>query len=262
MTSTLKAAGLGALALALMSTAAGAGELGLRGSLDVDYNNVSGDNDTDANLWNFNGTVVIPVGPNFNVQVGGGYHNLDGDVVGGNAWDARGAVFWRGARGDVGLAVAHGSLEPDDSALPDFDLTAFGAFGEFFASERFTIAANGGFIDGDNSLDGNYYGGSVKFYILPTLSIAANASRVHFDDIGSVTNFGATAEWQVMNDKPFTVYAGYTNSDFSGTDFNTDTFTIGLRWRFGEEGATSLVQSDRTNAVRNTTVDFSSAFTF
>lgn len=262
MTSILKAAGLGALTLALMSTAASAGELGLRGSLDVDYNNLSGDNDADANLWNFNGTVVVPVGPNFNVQAGGGYHNLDGDLIGGDAWDARGAVFWRGERGDIGLAVAHGSLEPDDSSLTDFNLTAFGAFGEFFAGDRFTIAANGGWIDGDNSLDGNYFGGSAKFYIMPNLSIAGNVSRIHFDDVGNVTNFGATAEWQVMADKPFTLYAGYTNSDYSGTDFNVDTFTIGLRWRFGEDGPTTLVQGDRTGVVRNTTVDFSSAFTF
>jgi hypothetical protein len=260
MTSLFRAAGLGALTLLLMSTAASA-ELRLRGSIDADYNNMNGDNDVDGDLWNVNGNLLFNVTPQFNIQIGGGYHSLDGDLIGGDAWDVRGAAFWRAERGALGIAVQHGNIDPD-GATTDFDVTAYGAFGEWYASERFTLAAHGGWLDGDLSLDGHYYGGSARFYILPTLSLTGSAGRVHFDDLGHVTDLGVMVEWQVMADKPFTVYGGYTNSDFSGSDFNIDTFTIGLRWRFGEDGPMSLVDGDRTNVVRSTGPNFGSAFTF
>jgi hypothetical protein len=261
MTSFVRAAGLGALTLLLMSGAASA-EMKLRGSIDADYNSLNGDNDVDGDLWNVNANLLLPVSPEFNIQVGAGYHSLDNDVAGGDAWDVRGAAFWRGERGAAGVAVAHGNLSPDDNSLTDFDLTAYGAFGEWYAADRFTLAVNGGWLDGDHSFEGHYFGGSAKFYLMPMLSLTGSASRVHFDGAGHVTDLGVTAEWQVMADKPFTVYGGYTNSDYSGSDFNVDTFTIGLRWRFGEDGPASLVEGDRTNVVRNTTANFGSAFTF
>jgi hypothetical protein len=260
MTSLVRAAGLGALTVLLMSSAASA-EVDLRGSIDTDYNSVEGDTGADGDLWNVNGNLVFGVSPHFNVQVGGGYHNFDADGVGGDAWDVRGAAFWRGLQGAAGIAVTHGSIEPD-GGLPDFNVTAFGVFGEWYASERFTLSANGGWLDGDLSLDGHYFSGAAKFYIMPTLSIMASAGRVDFDDVGHVTDLGALLEWQPMTDHPFTVYGGYTNSDFSGTDVDLDTWTIGIRWRFGEDGPSSLVEGDRTNAVRNTTANLSSAFTF
>jgi hypothetical protein len=262
MTSFVRAAGLGALTVLLMATAASAGEDGLRlrGSIDADYNNLSGDNDADGNLWNVNGNLLFNVSPHFNIQVGGGYHSLDGDVIGGDAWDLRGALFWRGMGGAAGVAIQHGNIDPD-GATTDFDVTAYGVFGEWYAADRFTLAANGGWLDGDLSLDGHYYGGSAKFYIMPTLSLTGSAGRVHFDDLGHVTDLGVMVEWQVMADKPFTVYGGYTNSDFSGTDFNIDTFTIGLRWRFGDDGL-SLVDGDRSNVVRTTGPNLGSAFSF
>lgn len=260
MRSLTLTAGMAALALALMSTTASA-ELALRGSLDVDYNDMSGDNNADGSLWNLNGNVLVPVSPNFNLQAGAGYHNLDGDVIGGDAWDVRGAAFWRGERGDFGVAIAHGGFSPDDGLVDDFDVTAYGAFGEFFVSENFTLSAQGGFLDGDSGFDGDYFGGGIKFYVIPNLSIAGNADRIHFDDLGHVTDLNVTLEWQPMMDTPLTLYGGYTNSDFSGTDFNIDTFMVGLRWRFGEHG-TMLVDGDRNNVVRNTTVNFSNAFTF
>ena len=262
MTSFVRAAGLGALSLMLLSTAASA-DMGLRGSLDADYNNISGDNDIDGDLWNFNANVVLPLGTGFNVQGGFGYHTLDVEGIGGDAWDIRGAAFWREAWGDIGASIDHLSVSPDDNFVSDdFDITAYGAFGEFFASDNFTISAQGGWLNGDFDVDGHYYGAGLKFYIMPTLSIAGNADRIHLDSAGHVTDLNATIEWQVMADKPFTVYGAYTNTDFSGTDFNTDTFSIGVRWRFGEDGAMSLVDGDRTNAVRNTSVNWGSAFTF
>ncbi len=255
----LSTAGLGALALALTTTTALAGnDIGLRGSIDGAYAHVDADDDVDpVDIFGINGHVMAPVTGNFNVQVDAGYANLHGDGQDVDGWDVSGSVFWRNERGDVGIVVAHGGLSGD----ADTDVTAFGAFGELFMGDA-TLSARGGWYDGGDDIDGTYWGIGAKYYIMPDLSVSGNVDQVHVNHAGHVTDWGVGAEWQPMSRMPGSLFASYSHSDVSSSSFSWDTWLVGLRFRFGEGDGTSLETSDRTSTVRNTTVDLTEALTF
>lgn len=256
----LSTAGLGALALALTTTTALAGgsDIGLRGSIDVEYAHVDSDHDVDpVDLWGGGAHIMANVSGNWNVQLDGGYANLNGDDQSIDGWDISGSVFWRNERGAIGVAIAHGGLSGD----VDTDVTAYGAFGEAYLGD-FTLAARGGFYSGSHDLDGNYWGAGAKFYVMPDLSVSAGADQVHVEHSGHVTAWNVGAEWQPMDRMPLSVFGDYAHNDVSDSDFSWDTWMVGLRFRFGDEGGTSLQTGDRTNVVRNTTVDLTQALTF
>lgn len=260
MTCIVRVASIGVAALALMSTSAMA-EMHVAGNVSADYNNLNVSGGGDGTQWNLDGNLVFPLGDSFGIQAGGGYHNLD-TGVNVDGFHFGGAAFWRSDRGDIGLGISHGNFSAG-GGVGDLDITAYGAFGEFFAGDSFTISAQGGWFNGSNSFDGNYLGAGAKFYAMPNLSIGVAVDRVSFSHGGGdLTNWGARAEWQVSDHTPLSVYAGYTNTNLSGISNNVNTWTIGLKLRFGEADGTTLVMGDRTNAVPNATVNYDNVFGF
>ena len=247
------AAGLGATALAsLIATAAQADGWNAAGNLRMEYDHFNASH-FNANLWNGDGSLVVPLGGGgFNIQGDAGYHHLDASGFNLNAWTIGGSAFWRGTGGDIGLSVLHANFSPNPGS--DTSATSYGAFGEWFAGDRFTISAKGGWFNGSHSLDGNYFGGGLKFYVIPDLSLAGNVQRINFSHGGGhVTDWGGRAEWQFSDSTPLSVYAAYTNSNFSGISNSLSTWTFGVTWRFGEQG-TTLVNADRTNAVPDSNI--------
>jgi hypothetical protein len=234
----------------------------LRGSIDGNYSHVDGDDDVSADEWGINGHLLLPVAPNFNIQGDGGYANIHGDGQDIDGWDISGAAFFRNERGTIGVAIAYANLDSDDDfGATDADVTAYGAFGELFLGD-FTLSARGGWFDADNDLDGNYWGAGAKFYVMPDFSVSGGVDQIHLNHLGHVTDWNVGAEWQVTNRMPLSFFGSYNHSDLSDSDFSFDTWTVGIRWRFGEEPGTTLMQGDRTNVVPNTTVSLANAIEF
>lgn len=260
MTNTVRASGLAALMFALMSTAASANDLGLRANLNGDWNHAD-DDGGDGDVWNLGGDVVVPLfDGGFNIQGDLGYHNIDTNPSI-DGWHFGGAAFWRGEHGDVGVSISHAIFSIDGSLNGDANVTAYGAFGEIFAGEQFTVSAHGGWFSGSDDVDGNYWGAGAKFYAMPDLSIGAGYDRTHVDHLGSLSVWHVTGEWQFTHSTPLSVYVGYSNADIEDLG-DSNVWTVGIRWRFGGEDGGSLVVNDRTNAVENTTMDFGHSLVF
>jgi len=243
----IKGAGIGVLTLAsLLATAAYAG-MDVSGNLRLQYDNLSASH-FNSNIWSGGGSINLPFGTGFNVQGDAAYANANNDIDA-SAWNFGGEAFWRGAIGDLGASIQHTSISPNGGGS-DLTLTSYGAFGDWFAGDRFTVSANGGWFNGSHSVDGNYFGGGLKFYPIPNLSVSGTALRVHISQAGNATNWGLGGEWQVSDTTPLSLYAAYSSTDFSGASSNLNTWTLGVKWRFGEPG-TPLVVGDRTSAVPN-----------
>ncbi len=252
------AAGLGALALALTTTTALAGnDIGLRGSIDGEYAHVDGEQDVNSDLWSGNVHLMLPLGSNFAIQGEGGYGNVHGDGQNVDGWDISGAAFWRNERGDVGVSVAHASFSGD----VDTDVTAYGVFGEFFAAILPCRRAAAGSVEAIRSM-GITGARAPSSTSCPICRSRAAVDQIHLNHVGHVTDWDVTGEWQVMDTTPLSLFGSYTHSDLSDSSFSFDTWMVGFRWRFGEPGGSTLEMGDRTNVVPNTTVNLTNALTF
>lgn len=223
-----------ALSAVPVGSAIAAAPMGFAGTVSGEYASldVSGG---DADSWGANGEAAFGLGTmgNFGAQLNGGYHNLSGDGGDADIFDIGGSAFWASQMARAGGTIAYKSLDLGGGF--DVNATAYGAFGEFYAGDFFTVGAHGGGWTGEAlgfDDDGFYIGGRATGYVMPNLAIAGTVDFLGGDVGGDATTWGVDAEYEFSQTTPVSIYGGYRNTSFDGGG-DIDAFFIGVKFYAG-----------------------------
>lgn len=176
--------------------------------------------------------------PGANLQLGGGAATtLSGGS--GTLWAGDADLFWRDSKGAIGASVSHGSIDVDGL---NAKLTAYGGFGEWYASNHLTLRFKGGSFSGDAS--GYYGGGGAVYYIHPYAGLFAEGSYVHMTGLSAWTG-GGGVEFMLSSQVPLSIRAGSSYTTSQGA--HSTAFFVGLAYRFHLGG--TLTDMDRTGPV-------------
>jgi hypothetical protein len=199
----------------------------------------------DADVWSGGASAAFGIFQNINLQGDIGFHTTDfGGGTDLDVWTFGGSAFWRGPGFAFGANIGNASFEIDPF---DYDVMNYGAFGEFYAGNMFTLFALGGGLNGDGGYDGTYVGGGATAYPIPNLSVTGSINYSDFDN-GDGTEYGIGGEFLFSEVLPVTVYGGYNRTESGSID--VDVWTVGLRVLFG--GVGTLAERDRSGALRHT----------
>lgn len=232
-------------ALAMISAPALADDLDFAGTLSGQYTHVGfSDILPDANLWGVNGSAKIGLGDTgLNAELDAGHSHLSLSGVHANDWNIGGSVFWKAEEGRVGATLAYNKV---DFSGFDTHATNYGGFGEYFASDMFTIGGKAGGFSGD--LNGLYVGGGVTGYVFPDFAVSASVNFTNFNHAFQETDLGLQGEYLISEEIPISAFAGYTYSDLSNGGGSANTFFVGLRLYTNTTG-TTLVERQRNGTV-------------
>ncbi len=236
-----------ALGVAPFAPAVAAPPAGFAGTVSGEYANVDLGG-ADATSWGANGEAAFGLAPNFGGQLNGGYHNLSGDGGDADIFDVGGSLFWASDMARAGGTVAYKSIDLGGGF--DVNATGYGAFGEFYLSDFFTIGAHGGGWSGEAAgfdSDGFYIGGRLTGYVMPNLAIAGTLDFLGDDVGGDATTWGVDAEYQFSPTTPISIYGGYRNTSFDGGG-DIDAFFIGVKFYAGS-APMELVGNHRNGAL-------------
>lgn len=236
-------------ALFWAGSAAAGGFEGLSTRLSLDYGNYdfSGGGPS-LDSWGIAGAGRVRTGLwDMNLQLDGGYHHIAIPGPDLDDWNVAGTGFWLGPKGRIGVSVGYDSLSNGSS----FDVTDYGAFGEWWPTDSLTFSGKAGGFSGSFGLDGYYLGGGASAYIHQDFRLTANIDYTSINSAFDETDYGIGAEWLISRDFPLSIGAGYRYTDFSGTSSHVDTFMLSLTWYCDEEGDydTSLVGRQRGGAI-------------
>jgi len=221
------------------------------GTLQGQYSNISpGGGGGSANAWGGAGSGAFDLGwSGLKLQVDGGYQGVNFSSVNVDDWNVDGAFFWQGAMGRIGGTVGYNGFS--GSGAGSFNITNYGGFAEWYAGHMFTLGVKGGGASasgGGASGTADYVGGEAVFYVMPDLALNANID--YFSDPsgggGNITSYGGTAEWLVSEHLPVSVYGGYTYTDLSSGGGHLSTWLVGLKFYLNGNGASTLVDRQRT----------------
>ncbi len=243
----------------LLVQGAEAGELS--GLIEAGYNQSTIDG-SDYRTIGGGGSLMLPFGV-FALQAdaAAASYQADGNSV--LSWSLGGDLMWRPRGVVVGLSAAY---ETRDNARNfntgnrrtiytlDYEGYQLGAFGEWYARSDLSLRARAGILSlncGMYDIDaaGGYGGLGAEYYPVPDLGISGRLDYLSADKdyLGAnrdVFRLGASAEYQVSDEVPLSVMAGYQYADGDLRDREAvNSFTIVLRYRFGTAGA--LVERDR-----------------
>lgn len=226
-------------------------------TIGADYSYIS--TNVGHNLNQFGGDIsgVVPLGSSdFSLQGDGAYHYLTTSGVNINSYEAGGAITWHNSMGRIGAAVAYSGFQSNNGGgSVNLNFVSYGAYGEWFAGDAFTLGLKGGgaSVSGSSGMGGGfgnatlgYVGGQIVGYATPDLALSGTVDYIG-DSSGHLTTAGAQAEWLVSRTTPISVFVGYNYDDFSGVTANI--FSVGAKWYIGG-GPTSLVDHQR-NGVDN-----------
>jgi len=220
-----------------------------------DYSYISANHGGSANDFGGEAGGIVPFGGGFSGQVAGGYHSIDANHGGGtlNSYDIGGAVAWSSDMGRIGGNVAYADVS---GGGVNGSITNYGAFGEYYANDQFTLGLRGGGVTlqgsgafgglhGSGSTSGGYVGGEVVGYVTPDVDISGQVEYTGIKQ-GSQTKLGIDAEWLFSEEIPISGWVGYDYASISGGGVSADTNTVsvGLRYYIGGNG--SLVQRHRS----------------
>ncbi len=232
-------------ALAAFSATGAMAGSNFAGVLGAGYDRATAGGDT-ADGWHADGSGVFSVGNSIHIEADGSYQSLSDSGTDLNTSRISGAAFWQGEQFRAGASIGYTSFDFSGSS---FNSTNYGAFGEFFASDRFTIGAHGGWLSiSDGGPDGTYLGGGVTFYAMPNLAIHGGVNAVNLDVLGDSTTWNASAEYLFSETTPISGFLSYSNSDLFGAG-TIDTWSIGIKWYTNGDGASTLVDRQRSGAV-------------
>jgi hypothetical protein len=227
--------GVCALALsAIPFTSAMAGApMGFAGTLGASYGQSSCSGCGTQDNWNVNGAGAFGFTPMFGGEIDAGYNNVSGSGFSSDVWGVGGSLFWAPAFGRVGGTVAYATTNSGGNA----HIVTFGGFGEFYASNFFTVGLKGGGFSFDTSGfsdTGGYVGGAVTGYAMPDLAITGSIDYATISGL-DLTNFG--------------IGAGYnrTHASFTGSSIDVDTWMVALKFYFG--GGMTLVERQREGTL-------------
>ena len=246
-TTLLGAVCAAALTAIPLTSAMAEAPMGFAGTLGASYGQTSCSGCGTTNDWNVGGSGAFGFTPMFGGEIDAGYANSSGGGISADIWGVGGSLFWAPAFGRVGGSVAYATTNSGGSA----DIVTFGGFGEFYASNFFTIGLKGGgfsFSTTGFSDTGGYVGGAVIGYPLPNLAITGSIDYATISSV-DLTNFGIGAEFLVSEMVPISIGAGYqrTHVSFGGSTGDADTWMVALKFYFG--GGMSLVDRQRNGAL-------------
>jgi len=279
------AAGASCLAIAALAAAsvnpATAAKNRYAGMITLGYSFSSIDTDTgldDIDVSSFigSGAVVYNLEGDWFAQANFAFasHSPDTDPLPINftldTWNAGGTIFWRDPSvGMLGVDVAYQSADAGISG----DGFRAGLRGEWYPNDRWTVSAAFGWETADFNLidiDGIYANAAVKYYFSDRFSLALNAN--YFDaetDLIPIEpnqwSVGLEGEYLASRETPLSIYGGVRYGEFDldvgggAPEPSQWTAYVGLKFRFGNEGAPLVVQ-DREGAVQPTTTGFGEPF--
>lgn len=235
-------------ALAMLSAPAMADDLDLSGVLSGNYIHVGSDL-PDANGWGINGSAAVGLGDtDFAAELDAGHNHLSISSVDANDWNVGGSLFWKYGEGRVGATVNYTEVKLSVLGIGGTaHATNYGGFGEYFASDMFTLGGKVGGFSGD--LNGLYVGGGVTGYVFPDFAVSASVNFTNFNHLFQETDLGLSAEYLISEEIPVSGFAGYTYSDLSNGGGNANTVFIGLRLYTNTTGAATLVDRQRSGTL-------------
>jgi|GEM_PF-1002407 len=220
------------------------------GDLDGGYTYNSVNNGGgNSNAWTINGAGVVPLGANWAVQGNVGYNSITGSAGKISEDNTYGVAsgFYAGAMGRVGASVSYASL---DATVITADATSYGAFADWYASDRYTLSVRGGAITGTGRVHGfsasvsggDYFGGQAIVYIQPNLDLSGTIDYVRLPILRTsvqTTVYSLAGEYLVSQTRPLAVTMGYSYATVSVLGFNAaaNRFSIGLKYYFGGGGS-------------------------
>ena len=193
------------------------------------------------NDWSVNGSVAVPVAPNWTVQGDGSYDNFTSSAGGGSAHttEVGGSAYWNNAKGRIGLTAGYNEFGAGGSSV---HFNNYGAFGVLYATPQVTLGLKGGALNGASGLhNASYVGGEVVGYVMPNLALSGTIDYASINSL-HLTTYGAHAEDLVSQTTPIAVTGGYTYTEIFGAHLNT--YMVGLKVYFGGKG--SLVDHHRS----------------
>jgi hypothetical protein len=190
------------------------------------------------------------VGASLNIPTG--WDGISIDATGGAAgigsahlYNFGGNLMWSGS--DFRLAGSVNYNHISDFGL-SIDETQIGAGAQWFAAPWLTATVAGGGIAGSHS--GGYFGADLKAYVCPD---AALDGFVTYENIASVhiTDYGVHAEYLPFEHLPVSIGVTYDHLEGSsvGPSSSTDSWWIGLKVYLNENGASTLVDRQRTGTL-------------
>jgi hypothetical protein len=207
------------------------------------------------NGYDFNGALDLPwdwwgIG----LEVNGGAHGLGGS----HDYQGGGSLVWNGIP-NFRIAGTFVYNSANIFPFPSFKhvgewQTGIGA--EWYLTPWLTLSAQGGGIEG--KFHGAYFGGTVKGYICPDLSLAGYIDYDGLSALGAFneheTDYGVKAEWLFWQDVvPLALTVRYEHSQDHLNFFpniNPDSFFVGLKLYLDEGmGPKPLVERNRTGTL-------------
>lgn len=191
--------------------------------------------------------------------------DIDGKSIDDTESHFGGALFWRDP--DAGALGLSASYIDHEFFGKDTSYWRFGAFGEFFAGDQFTLGGGVHYFTTAEDLfgkdhDGFEFTANAKFYVMPELSLSVQGDYMisEFNESGDDFGFdgfavSGEAKYLVM-DQGLSLFAGgrYAVRSFEDDADITDLQGyVGLEFAFGSSGS-SLTASDRSGKYDNTSV--------
>jgi hypothetical protein len=212
-----------------------------------DYSTTSlGGQSLNSNGGNVSGNVDMPVFSHWTVQLDGAYMASQGSVSGltikPQVVDGELSGFYSAHMGRIGALVGTGqyreTLSAGGSSISEnLNATYYGAFGDWYAGDHFTVSARGGGVNANQGLgSSSFYGARLTGYVPHDIALYGTVDYVSFHGSSvSQTNAGVSGEWLVSRQTPFAITAGWTNSKLSefGSSLTSNVYSIGGKFYFG-----------------------------
>lgn len=238
-------------ALAMLSAPAFADDVDFAGALTGVYSHIGSDL-PDINSWGVNGAAKLGiVDSGFNVEIDLGHNHASVAGISSNQWNVGGALFYKAEEFRSGINLNYAEAK---AAGIKGHVINYGAFGEYFASDMFTLGLKAGGFGGalggfGVSAHGLYVGAGVTGYVMPNLGLSASLNFTNVNSLFQETDLGVQGEYLISEEIPVSGFAGYTYSDISNGGGNAHTVFVGLRLYTNTVGGTTLVERQRNGTV-------------
>lgn len=242
------------LAVVLLACASGPAlaDDAVNGVIGADYTHFSPNSGPDGDQWGLGGGLKYDLSPNFGLEGYGSYHKLSGGGVDVDNWDLRLTGAFKSGGWKLGPSFGY----QKDSASGHIDVKSWGAFVDYNAPPmgdnwgwRFHV--QGGGYDTNIPVDGSYVGAGLNAYPCPKFAISGNIDYTRYSSgggSGHQTDYGIKGEY-LIGDSPFSVWGGYTRSDFGSGGFKIDSWGLGVNYYFNGPGKPSLQERHDTSPL-------------
>jgi hypothetical protein len=224
------------------------------GTISADYGHIGVSHDSSADFYGVGLTGTVPLNiAHAKFEGDGSFHNLAAHGLSHNEFKLGGHLFWSlNGIGRAGASVGYSASDMHNTALtgiPGLDhVTNYGAFGQYYVGDKYTLSAKGGGFTGDHSDSGYYVGGQATAYATPDVAVNGAIDYTDVNRLTGETDYSVTGEWLVSETTPFSIYGGYTYAQYSDASVDANVWMIGLRFYTDGKGL-SLEQHHRSGTL-------------